>query len=541
MRLGLIIGLTLIGSMSPLLTSAYLWQLKEWRWDRLLEHLRREGWFLPLFGHLRPALTALFYAELLLPGMPQVAWLLSTLTAFAALTIVQAVFARQRFPVATQKALALITGAFAWTAAIAFLLLMTGWGILLPLLMLLQPVALALSWLLFLPVDRFLKQRIMDRARRLRAAHPELAVIGITGSVGKTTTKELIAHVLGDRATATPAYVNSEMGVARWLLKVLSVSSSTLGRPAPTPRTPSPVGGGGQGVGAGVSTGEQKPQILVIEMGAYRRGEIALLCSIARPTMGVVTYVGNQHLALFGSPEALFQAKSELILSLPPDGHAFLNGDNDGARRMKDLAPCPVTVVGTGGEADLEAFDIEETATGIRFRSLDTVFELPLHGTHNVVNALLAIAIARSLGLEPPVIRERLRGFRPPSHTFAVREERGVTILDDTHNSSPASVKAAIAWARTQPFDSKTLLMSGLIELGEEQERAHMGLGGIAAEVFDRVIMVDEQAAVQFERGFGKPVEGWRKGEVEKVPAGSLLVCVGRMPLERMSAIILPG
>lgn len=478
----------------------------------MLEHLRREGWITPVFGRLRPSLTALFYAELLVPELAGEVWLVSTLLAFAALTVVQVLLGRQRRPVATRKSVAVIAGVVALTIAAATALFLARLIVYLPLLVVLQPVLVVLSWCAFRPLDRFLKRRIIARARRMRGEHPDLVVVGITGSVGKTTTKELLAHILAGRgALATPAHVNADMGVANWLIQLLDRATS---QPATC-----------------------RPQILIVEMGAYRRGEIALLCSIARPTIGVVTHVGHQHLALFGSAEALAEAKSELVASLPPQGHAFLNGDSEWAKRMKDIAPCAATVVGTGGEADIEAFEIEETGEGIRFRALDTTFAVPLHGTHNVVNALLAIAVCRHLGMDLIAIRDRLRTFRPPSRTFSVRKEHGVTVLDDTHNSSPASFKAAIAWAKTQPFERKTLLAAGLIELGEEQERTHAELGGLAAGVFDRVVFLDARAAKEFERGYGKKV-GLLTERPATVGAGELLVCVGRMPEITVQKII---
>ncbi|MBI3619063.1 UDP-N-acetylmuramoyl-tripeptide--D-alanyl-D-alanine ligase [Candidatus Peregrinibacteria bacterium] len=497
----LLIGLVLLASLSPLCTAAALWQMKEWRWDRLLEHLRREGILRQLFGWLRPAVAAAFAWIFLLRLLPLEHWVLLFLTTLAGLSIIQFGLRKQRLPILTRKAVVLVATSVLLTAIAAFVLTLhlnrLGANVLLPFLPLLQPFFVMLSWLLWRPVDFILKKRVLDRAQDLRALENNLTVIGITGSVGKTTTKEILAHVLAELpAIATPAYVNSEMGVAHWLIE-------TFSKP-------------------------DHPKTLIIEMGAYREGEIALLSAIAKQTIGVVTYVGSQHLALFGSEEALVRTKAEIITHLPQDGHAFLNGDNDAARKMKELSPCPVTIVGTGGSCDIEAFDVEETPTGIRFRVEGRTFSLPFHGTHNVTNVLLAIAVARHLGMTDDAIAARLKTFIPPQHTFSVRAERNVTILDDTHNSSAASFRAAIAWARTQPFEAKTLLASGLIELGDQYEPIHRELGALATHVFSRVIFLDEESAKMFQQGFGKPVEVLRK-QVLRVSSGSLLVCIGRM------------
>jgi UDP-N-acetylmuramoyl-tripeptide--D-alanyl-D-alanine ligase len=204
---------------------------------------------------------------------------------------------------------------------------------------------------------------------------------------------------------------------------------------------------------------------------------------------------------------------------------------------MKDRGRGGVTLVGTGGVSDFEATDIEEVPTGISFRADGTRFVIPLHGTHNVSNALLAIAVARHLGMSLQAIAKRLLTFAPPSRTFQVRREHGVTILDDTHNSSAASFKAAIAWARNQPFSQKTLISSGLIELGEEQERTHMELGGVAAPVFQRAIFLNARSGHEFAEGFGKPVEVFSK-KTRHVPSGSLLVCVGRMAAKTIERLL---
>ncbi|MSR87534.1 UDP-N-acetylmuramoyl-tripeptide--D-alanyl-D-alanine ligase [Candidatus Peribacteria bacterium] len=507
--------LAVAGALSPLLTLAWLWQVKEWRWDRLLEHLRREGWIGQLWGKSRPLVIALYIVIVLIPvgiyGLSREALtgLLGVLLATAFLSIVQIGLRRQHKPIMTKKAIT-VTG----TAGLVTVGLSLYWSsllesaFLLPFLILLQPLTLTIAWLLWYPVDMILKRRILSRAKAARNAHPDLTVIGVTGSVGKTTTKELLACVLKDLQPAvTPAYLNAEIGVARWLAKTLQSG-------------PEPV-----------------PGPVIVEMGAYRKGEIATLCSFTKPTLGVVTHVGTQHIALFGSQEKLFEAKSELVQSLPTDGRAFLNGDNDLTRKMASISPCPSVIVGTGGSCDLEAFDIEETSGGVRFklvlRSLgeggaqDIAFDVPLLGTHNVTNILLAIAVGEHLGVKLERMRDLLRTFTPLSKTFSVRTEAGVRILDDTHNSSIASMKAAIAWARSQPEERKILLTAGLIEMGDMQSPAEQELGALAATIFDRVIVIDPQSAANFGAG-GTTVEILSKKSAT-VPSGSLLVCAGRM------------
>ncbi len=532
--------LAILGALSPLFTLAWLWQLKEWRWDRLLEHLRREGWMGQLWGRTRPAILGMYAAVAMAAwwngGM--VEWrdgqmgkwaVIVALLLLSGLTAVQIGLRRQRRPVFTKKTVTVTATAVLLTILLA-IFLGTHHPAWLPILVLLQPLALATAWVLWYPVDTFLKNRIIARARSLREKFPDLTVIGVTGSVGKTTTKELLACVLRDLQPAmTPAHVNSEIGVAQWLMQRL-----TPPLPASAQRAL------GEGVGGW--------GYVIVEMGAYRKGEISTLCSFTKPTIGVITHIGTQHIALFGSQEKLFEAKAELIASLPPDGRAFLNGDNALTRTMAAISSCPTVIVGTGGQCDLEAFDIEETGSGIRFRLVrrslspaeasakvggegearDVLFEVPLHGTHNVTNVLLAIAVGEHLGVRLERMRELLKTFAPLSQTFSVRTEAGVRILDDTHNSSVASMKAAIAWARTQPEEHKILLAAGLIEMGDLQTSVEEELGAIAGRVFERMIILDAASARNFAASGAKNVEVYSKRS-EKIEPGSLLVCTGRM------------
>jgi len=508
MALVLLLCLTLLGSLPALFENARLWQLKEWRWHRLHAHISENGWFRPLFGLPRTGLALIALPLISLYGqvypMTEVALLL-----FAGTIAVPVLRRKQVGPVWTQKAIVTVGIALLLTASAAWLVLSTApWLVARHILIgiaFFQPLFLGGSWFLLQPLDRMLKQRRFARARTLRVSLPDLNVIAITGSVGKTTTKELLQHLLRERnAVATPAFVNSELGVTDWFIKTCSKTSP--------------------------------PAIAVVEVGAYRAGEIALVCSIIQPTMSVVTYIGKQHLALFGSEEKLLEAKAEIVSALKPDGHLFLNADNERSASLSARSPCPVTTVGTV-HGNRRAQDLEETRDGLRF-TLDTVrFDVPLHGTHNISNILLAVAVAEKLGLPLTECAERLRKFSPPSQTFTVRQERGCTVLDDTHNSSPHSFQAAIEWARTQPNDHKVLLCSGLIELGEEHDRVHIELGQLCTPVFERIICTSGRSGRAIAEGYGRPVEIPNENIAPIVP-GSLLVCEGRVPSNLISQLL---
>ncbi len=498
-RASMLVFLTVVGATPCLLTFLALWQVKEWRSDRLMDHLRSEGVLRQLFGVLRIPTLAIWYAVAAIGVFSLDTVILGALLTFGALSIAQSILRKQRRPVWTAKAKLiaalslLLTLLLATDAALSYPLLLAP-------LVILQPIVVLLVWTILLPVDIFLKQRILRRAALLRSMHPEITVIGITGSVGKTTTKELIACALGDAAIATPAYVNSEIGVARWMIKKLSA----------------------------ISLEQSAAKIFIVEMGAYRTGEIAKLCEGTQPNLGVITFVGSQHIALFGSQERLIRAKAELLKALPSSGRAFLNTDSALTSSMRSQCTCPVTTVSTGGVSDLEAFDIEETAHGIQLRIGTTPLTLPLHGTQNAGNILLAVAVSEHLGLKRNVIANRLARFRPLPGTFTVDNHQGVTVLNDTHNCSPESASAAIRWADAQPASEKILLTSGIIEQGAETERVHKDLGSHSAQIFDRVLFTNKKFAQLFEQGYGKKVEIYSKSS-QPVKRGTLLVALGRV------------
>ncbi len=502
----IVILLVTLACLSPTLTLLSLWQVKEWRFDRLIEHLKREGLIRQLYGSLRPKILA---ASLLLtmigmtaldPVFVKTMAALGLLCILAVLSCIQILLRKQPTPVWTSKAtLMLILSLVA--AFIPLSLSIHPSFLALGIIPFLCPFWVLLGWIITKPIDVLLKSRTIRNATEARRRHPSLTVIGITGSVGKTTTKELLAHILKKRgAIATPAHVNTEMGVAAWLLKILAEKPADW------------------------------PGILIVEMGAYRKGEIKLLANIAKPHLGIITFIGLQHLSLFGSLEAIRDAKGELFAALPKNGHAFMNHDNAASESLKNLSLCPVTTVGTDGRANISAFDIEETGEGIRFTVRNQQFVVPIAGTHTVTSILFAIGVAEKLGMDLKTIASELRSFKPLARTFEVKHIRGITVLDDTYNASPDSFRAAIHWAQSQPEHEKVLLTDGIIELGSKEESVHRELAKEAANVFSKVCIGNARFLKYFRKnGFGD-----RAVLLSTKPAplhsGSLLVCIGRVP-----------
>ncbi|MDO9301534.1 MAG: UDP-N-acetylmuramoyl-tripeptide--D-alanyl-D-alanine ligase, partial [Anaerolineales bacterium] len=244
----------------------------------------------------------------------------------------------------------------------------------------------------------------------------DLRVIGITGSVGKSTTKEMVAEVLGTRyrTLRSPGNLNNEIGLPLTILQL----------------------------GSGYERA-------VLEMGFYVPGEIQFLCDIAQPHIGVVTNVGTVHAERAGSQEAIARGKSELIQALPSDGVAILNFDDPWVRKMEEKSKARVFFYGLSPEADLWADQIEGLGLdGIRFRlhyKGETVHShVPMIGRHSVHTALRAAAVGLNDGLTWQEIFEGLAQGHAQLRLVAVRSKTGALILDDTYNASPESMLAAL-------------------------------------------------------------------------------------------------
>lgn len=485
-----------------------LWQRKEWRVDRLREHLQAEGALRALWGYPRAAAgTLLLLIAWSLHGPAGRTAAVMGLSVWIFMGIAQGATRRLRLPVWTAKTIGIVALALAGNLIGIVTVNADTLARWYPVLLLAQPAFVGIAWVVLLPADRILKRAMLRRAARARRSVGNLTVVAVCGSVGKTTTKELLARALRPvLPVVTPAYVNSEVGVAQWFLR-----EHAAGRVRP----------GG---------------VVVVEMGGYRTGEVAMLCTVMRPTVGIVTSVGTQHIALYGSKEHILEAEREMPRALPPDGRLILNGDNPDCRSLAAAARCPVMTVGTHDVNDLRATDIESTDDGIAFRADGHDIRLAVHGTHNVSNALCAYAAARACGLAATDIVAGLRAPLGVSHTFHVSRRGGVLVLDDTHNASPESVAAACAWAAARPERPRVLLTTGLLEQGTHENAEMERFGTLARGTFDRVVFVGSRGRNAFARGYGRTTEP--PPSALPIPAGGLCAAVGRVPARALATLL---
>ena len=298
-----------------------------------------------------------------------------------------------------------------------------------------------------------------------RRAQFDLAVIGITGSVGKTSTKELVAAVLRRRfpTLASAKSFNNEIGLPLTLMGLRS-----------------------------------EHRAAVLEMGTYGPGDIALLCAIARPGIGIVLNIGASHLERMGTLETVAQAKGELIEALPPDGLAILNGDDERARAMRGRTTARTILFGLDPRVDLHATEIDPRGLDgigftLRAEGRQRRFELPLLGRHTVYNALAAIAVGRELGLEWPEIEAGLADRRAQARLILKPGIYGTTLLDDSYNASPASCQAALDVLAAAP-GRRVAVFGDMAELGPEEIAGHRAVGRAAAAVVDLLVVVGQKA-----------------------------------------------
>lgn len=302
---------------------------------------------------------------------------------------------------------------------------------------------------------------LQQLARFWRRRFPDCQVIGVTGSVGKSSTKELIALVLRRRFSTlkSEGNLNNEIGLPLALLRL-----------------------------------DESHQRAVLEMGMYALGEIRELCDIAQPRIGVVTNVGPTHLARLGSIERIAQAKSELVEALPSDGVAIFNGDDPRVRAMKDKTRARAFFYGLDPRNDLWAEGIEGLGLeGIAFilhRGQEELHvRVPLLGRHSVHTALAAVSVGLVQDLGWDEILTGLQDVAAQLRLIAVRGERGTKILDDTYNSSPASAIAALNLLN-ELQGRKIALLGDMLELGSFEKTGHELVGGRAAQVVDVLITV---------------------------------------------------
>jgi len=329
------------------------------------------------------------------------------------------------------------------------------------------PLLTAASNLLLWPVEEAFRRYYLEDARtKLRAVRP--TVVGVAGSYGKTSTKEITATILGARwrVLRPPGSYNTPMGLSRVLREQL----------------------------------EPSHEVFVAELGDYVPGDIRFLCNLVGPNVGILTTIGPEHLERFKTMERIVQTKEELIEALPPDGIAVVNQDDPLVRAIGDRAAARGLRVVRYGQtepgAQVRAREVLTTRDGLRFTVEadghgEATFQVGLLGRHNVMNVLAATGAALALGMTLPEIARAARRIEAVEHRLQpIQGAGGVLVIDDTYNSNPRGAAEALSVLGELPGGKKVLVTPGMIELAEREAEEHRLLGRRAAAVCDEVILV---------------------------------------------------
>lgn len=356
--------------------------------------------------------------------------------------------------------------------------------------------------------------RIKERLRLKKIGRKEIAklpakplilripVIAVTGSAGKTTTKEMIAAILGRTRRVYKSMFNKNfLGNTRAHARRI----------------------------------KKEHQAAVLEYGMLRRGHIMRHCRIIKPSYGVITNIGTAHIGnVGGTKQGIALAKSELIRHMQPNGKVFLNMDCAYSRM---LCKQPYTgkfsgtfiTVGLQQEADYRATNFCQTEEGISFscelKGEEHSFFIPVLGEHNIYNALFAIAVADSLGLKPAVIQEGLRRFRPQKKRLThYRTVRNVHILDDSYSSNPNAAKAAIDALCQVARGTKVAVLASMLEMGNYEQKGHEDVGRYLS-----------QKQVDYVYTLGKSARHIARGAIQAgFPPERVVHCISKRQLHRM-------
>lgn len=412
---------------------AHVWWVKEYRFDRMLIHLATEE------------------------GK-------------------RMLFVRWRRPRISPKTLAIIIGSVISVTLFWIILPLPLWGRFLVIDLLAFPLTWIIVGILQIPTLLYHEVLIAKAVHKLRS-HSSMRVIGITGSYGKTSTKEFLATILGTKYSVlkTEGSKNAPIALAEVILHKLS----------------------------------PEHEVLVVEMGAYKKGEIARMCKMVEPSIGIVTAVNEQHQDLFGSIQTTMEAKYELIAGLTGRKIAVINADNEYTRTMSKWAQDGgknVLLYSTREKAVFQATNIQTSDDGVSFTIVydgkTYSAKAAVLGKHQVGNLLAAIASAVSAGMTMGEAVASLSNIVPFEKTLVkVSGISGSTFINDTFNNNPDAAIAALQVLKDMKGKKKYFVFQPMIELGKFAESAHERVGAEAAKICDGVFLTNPNFSDAFLKG----------------------------------------
>lgn len=449
----------------------YFWQLKEYRLDRFKDLLKsKQGE--EVYKDPRYIWRGLAALALFIFPIPYIA-ISVLLLDFIFILLKKRKFRRPRF---TIKSLLIIV-----TAVFLEIILFQFFPLNLPFLFFIRFFVLSLIVLLLHIPSRLMKLFFVQRAKRKLASYKNLLTIGITGSYGKSSVKEFTAHFLSldYKVIKTPHNINSEIGIAKFIL----------------------------------ATDFTGVDYFVCEMGAYTMGEIKLICNMVKPKIGILTTIGEQHLALFGSVKNIQTAKYELLRSIPEDGLVITNADNPYCiEYLKDLKCKNRETCGIDPKKHPTCLlvHIKPTTKGVEFEAIyhgqRGEMAIPVLGAHQAYNAALAIMVAVNLDANPKNIAKAAKTLSSDAHGSLKKYSYGqATVIDDSYNSNPAGFRSALDLLSLFPKAKKRIVITrGMLELGEQSDQQHEKIGREIATNCSELIIITPDFVDPITRGVGE-------------------------------------
>jgi len=478
----------------------YLWQLKEYHIGRFLDHFRTEKGKQLLINKLlifKITLIFILFPIWFVSNRFDLDWiLLYVITASLIILSLYFIESFQTFrnifrkelkkPVLTKKTFFLILCGLGLEGLFLFALLQLEIFFLLftfSLLMfdILTPIIISAVVLLFQPLAVLGRNQIIKKAIKKGEQFKNLLVIGITGSYGKTSTKEFLYTILSEKYNVlkTAEHQNSEVGISQCILNDL----------------------------------KPEHEIFVVEMGAYNRGGIKLLCDIAKPKIGILTGINEQHMATFGSLENIIKGKYELIEILPADGLSIFNGDNPYCLELYQKTTIKKKVYSLqssilGRTADIWAYNIRAEKDFITFEVTTgdemVDFGVSLLGLHNISNILAAVCCAKELGMSLEEIAQGCQKIKPEQGAMTLSKAKsGLNIIDSTYSANPEGVISHLDYLKIWP-SKKIIVMPCLIELGMASKEIHRRIGQKISEVCDLAIITTKDRFKEIQEGAGE-------------------------------------
>jgi len=467
----------------------YLWQLKEYHIGRFIDHFRTEKGKRLIFNKLSFLKLILlfsfpsFYVKFLPWLKYHVFWLFILLVLYFSEAIkgFYDFFKKKlKIPILTKKIFFLTLVILIFELFYLFSILsFKQFSFYLLIFDIFTPAITSGIVLFFQPLTALIRDQIIKQAKKKREKFKDLTVVGITGSYGKTSTKEFLATILSEkyRVLKTKEHQNSEVGISQCILDDL----------------------------------KPEHQIFVVEMGAYNRGGIKLLCDIAKLKIGILTGINEQHMATFGSLENIIKTKYELIESLPENGLAIFNGSNPYTFRLYLKTKKPKRVfrfqaIADRIEPDIFAKNIEVFEDFIRFRIFTKKgevedFKVNLLGAQNVPNLLAAILVARELGMSFEEIKKACQKIKSEQGGMKlIKTKDDLNIIDSTYSANPDGVIAHLDYLKIWPT-RKIIVMPCLIELGSASKEVHKRIGKKIGQVCDLAIIVTKDKFKEIKEG----------------------------------------